>query len=672
MAVHSHRRQVLLFLAAVLVPCIALVGLGLRLVVQERELSRGRVAEEKRRVVALLRDELRNELEGIALRQIAAAVARPGFLVTDEYGDPVVALIARVSDGRLVLPWEADRRAGATHRVLGRAPFAEQVRAGEQIEFGGGDPARAVAAYRRALVLAEDTVQGAHARLFLARALRKAGRDGDASVEYRKVAALTGVVDRQGIPLSLYAVRQLLEMGVSDEAVVEPLRAVLLTDEWLAPPAIYLLQDLVLGLIERVADEPFEPAVRRLSADVAVALARTERALALQRDFPALGLPVGRSIETEARARVIEATDAPSGASRQSRLPWVRHGPWLVGTAPMPEGESPLIIAVDPVPVLTSLELPAAQGAGAMGARIVVSHGAGRGDEPLGPELPGLSVLFQPPRPDGVAAVGSARWWFYGAGLALVVGATLFGAYLLWRDTRREVALAAMRSQFVSAVSHELKTPLTAIRMFAESLQMGRPADLEGRGEYLETIVNESERLTRLLNNVLDFSKIERNRKTYHRQLTALDEVVRRSARAMHYPLEQEGFALHVRIEADLPPARVDRDAIEQAVLNLLANAMKYSGDSREIELRLRCEDGSAVIDVEDRGLGIESGEQERIFDRFYRVPDAAFNGVPGAGLGLTLVRHIAEAHGGRITVDSVPGEGSTFSLFIPLEREEP
>lgn len=672
MAVHSHRRQLLLFLAAVLVPCIALGGLGIRLVVQERELSRGRLAEEQRRVVALLREELRNELEGIALRQAGAAVARPGFNVSGDYGDPVVALVARVSDGRLVLPWESDRRPDDARRVLDRPPFAEQVGAGERLEFGGGDAAGSVAAYRRALALADDTVQSAHARLFLARALRKAGLADDAEIEYRKVAALTDVVDRQGIPLPLYAARQLLETGVVDDSVLEPIEAVLSAGVWLAPPVVYLLHDLVTELGHRVAGEPLEPAVRRLSTDVAVTLARTEQALALKRDFAALGLPVGRSIGTEARTRVVEATGAPSGASRQGRLPWVLHGPWLVGTAPMPEGEPPLIVAVDPVPVLASLELPAVQGAGAIGARIVFSQGAELGGEPLTPELPGLSVLFQPPRPDGVAAVGSARWWFYGAGLALVVGATLFGAYLLWRDTRREVALAATRSQFVSAVSHELKTPLTAIRMFAESLQMGRPADPEGRGEYLETIVNESERLTRLLNNVLDFSKIERNRKTYHRQLTALDEVVRRSARAMHYPLEQEGFALHVRIEGDLPPARVDRDAIEQAVLNLLANAMKYSGDSREIELRLRSEDGSAVIDVEDRGLGIESGEQDRIFERFYRVPDATLNGVPGAGLGLTLVRHIAEAHGGRVAVNSTPGKGSTFSLFIPLELEEP
>jgi signal transduction histidine kinase len=233
------------------------------------------------------------------------------------------------------------------------------------------------------------------------------------------------------------------------------------------------------------------------------------------------------------------------------------------------------------------------------------------------------------------------------------------------------VELAATRSSFVSAVSHELKTPLTAIRMFAETLQIGRPVEPHARDEYLGIIVNESERLTRLLNNVLDFSKIEKGRKTYRREPHGLADIVRVSARAMRYPLEQGRFVLHVESDDALPPVRVDRDAIEQAILNLLANAMKYSGDSRDIDLRLRSVDGEAVIEVADRGVGIEADDLERIFERFYRVTSARGDGVPGTGLGLTLVRHIAHAHGGRVQVESTPGEGSTFSLFIPLERAE-
>ena len=195
-------------------------------------------------------------------------------------------------------------------------------------------------------------------------------------------------------------------------------------------------------------------------------------------------------------------------------------------------------------------------------------------DYPLGPSLPGLTLL------DVTSGVTdeSHRWlpkqWFYMAALSLVLALVAFGAYLLWRDVRRELRVAELRSQFVSSVSHELKTPLTAIRMFAETLRMGRPADPALRDEYLDTIVNESERLTRLLNNVLDFSRIESGRKVYEFALHDLESIVRTSARAMHYPLAQQGFELLVDIGGGIPPVRSDPDALEQAILNLLANAL--------------------------------------------------------------------------------------------------
>ncbi len=135
----------------------------------------------------------------------------------------------------------------------------------------------------------------------------------------------------------------------------------------------------------------------------------------------------------------------------------------------------------------------------------------------------------------------------------------------------------------------------------------------------------------------------------------------------MTYPLSRQGFALRLAIAADLPPMAADADAIEQAILNLLSNAMKYSGQGREIELRLERQDGHAVISVTDWGVGIPVDEHERIFEKFYRVAGPELQLIPGTGLGLTLVAHTVEAHGGRVTVRSAPGEGSTFSMLLPL-----
>jgi signal transduction histidine kinase len=230
--------------------------------------------------------------------------------------------------------------------------------------------------------------------------------------------------------------------------------------------------------------------------------------------------------------------------------------------------------------------------------------------------------------------------------------------------------VATLRSQFVSSVSHELKTPLTAIRMFAETLQLDR-VDAATRGEYLDTIVNETERLTRLLNNVLDFSKIEEGRKAYRRETASLADVVRAAARAMAYQFEQHGFVLRVSIDESLPAVNIDADALEQAVLNLLTNAMKYSGSGRTIDLSLSRAGGEAIISVRDEGIGIAPADQARIFEKFYRISTPENQRIPGTGLGLTLVDHIVKGHDGSVRVESAPGHGSVFAIHLPLGMDE-
>jgi two-component system phosphate regulon sensor histidine kinase PhoR len=208
--------------------------------------------------------------------------------------------------------------------------------------------------------------------------------------------------------------------------------------------------------------------------------------------------------------------------------------------------------------------------------------------------------------------------------------------------------------------------------MFAETLELDRPLGLSARREYLETIVSESERLTRLVNNVLDFSRIERGEKVYHPQPVALARVLDDAARAMRYPLSRHGFELTIDMPDDLPAVRVDPDAIEQAVLNLLSNAMKYSGTARQVALHVTTGVREVVIAVSDRGLGVPASEQTRIFERFYRVPTPDNARIPGTGLGLALVDHIVKGHGGRVEVTSAPGRGSTFAIHLPLEMECP
>jgi len=223
-----------------------------------------------------------------------------------------------------------------------------------------------------------------------------------------------------------------------------------------------------------------------------------------------------------------------------------------------------------------------------------------------------------------------------------------------------------LRSQFVSSVSHELKTPIATIRACAEMIDMGRVPESEVAG-YTSTILGEAERLSRLVEGVLAFSKADQGKRLYRFQSLSLEEVVRSAARAVQYQLYQGQFDLRLEIKGSFPLVNADGEAIEQAVVNLLVNAMKYSGTSHEIELSLRREGNHAVVCVRDRGIGIAPGEQERIFEKFYRAPLADQRHVPGTGLGLALVAQIVKAHCGRVEVESQVGQGSAFSILLPL-----
>ncbi len=354
----------------------------------------------------------------------------------------------------------------------------------------------------------------------------------------------------------------------------------------------------------------------------------------------------------------------------ETGLFWVAFGenPWLLALLPASADWPQLLLAVDPSRLTASLHLEESdQGYAARDFRFHTDVGT-EGESP-GNGFRGLKISFAETVRKPASGIRSSQPLFYGLVLFVVLGLTLFGAYLLWKDIRRELSLAEMQSHFVSSVSHELKTPLTAIRMFAETLRLGRFKDPQTEHEYLDTIISESERLSRLLNNVLDLSKIEKGRKIYRPEPADLAAIARTAVRAMNYPLSQKGFNLHVDIEQGMPTACVDRDALEQAILNLLQNAMEYSGDAREIELRLRAAGQSALIQVADRGIGIEPGEQKRIFEKFYRIQSPENARLPGTGLGLAIVDHIARAHGGRVEVASIPGEGSTFSIILPLEK---
>ena len=250
--------------------------------------------------------------------------------------------------------------------------------------------------------------------------------------------------------------------------------------------------------------------------------------------------------------------------------------------------------------------------------------------------------------------------------LSLLMAVGMFFAY---RNVSRELALAKLKSDFVSNVSHELRTPLALIRLYAETLELGRIATPAKQHEYHEIIRKESERLSGLINNILDFSRIEAGRKEYNFRETDVADLVRSTLESYRYEIEQNGFQFEQKIDDNLPQLQVDREAIARSLLNLVNNAVKYSATEKYLRVCLYRSNGSVNLEVVDHGIGIPASEQPKIFDKFYRVGDPLVHNTKGSGLGLSLVRHIVHAHHGDVTVESAPGKGSKFVITLPVQN---
>jgi signal transduction histidine kinase len=267
-----------------------------------------------------------------------------------------------------------------------------------------------------------------------------------------------------------------------------------------------------------------------------------------------------------------------------------------------------------------------------------------------------------------VAALGQ-RWITHSFIILGVLSLLMVGGLLLtYRSVSKEVALARLKSDFVSNVSHELRTPLSLIRLYAETLELGRVKGQQKTEEYYAIIRKESERLTALINNILDFSRIEAGRKEYEFRQTDLGDLVANTLDIYRDQIDEQGFTFERSIDMSLPPVRVDREAIARSLVNLVNNALKYSDREKFLGVKLYRADSAVKLEVADRGIGIARNEQSKIFEKFYRAGDPLVHNTKGSGLGLSLVRHIAHAHGGEVEVESAPGKGSRFTLTLPLE----
>jgi two-component system, OmpR family, phosphate regulon sensor histidine kinase PhoR len=353
----------------------------------------------------------------------------------------------------------------------------------------------------------------------------------------------------------------------------------------------------------------------------------------------------------------------------------LRQGTRVVGARISPAAIDALLKAATPAGELAHYELKPVKREVTEGPLSRLVSGVADVREALGPRELASVILPSPLQDlrlaavaegeDPVAQASTRNRAVYGVLLGIFYLTLAIGVIYTGRTLYREARLSRLKTDFVSLVSHELRTPLTSIRMFIDTLAMGRVTNEGDHQQVLHMLSKETERLSAMIERVLDWARIEGGRKRYDLHTLHVQELVDAAVNAFQAQRMGAVMKLSIEVSKDLPRVQVDRDALAGALLNLLQNAFKYTGEDKQISLRARAEGKWVKISVQDNGVGIPRGERKKIFERFYRVDNLLTRETEGSGLGLAIANRIIQAHGGKITVDSEVGRGSTFTIHL-------
>lgn len=615
MVVWGRARTIpILLLFATLLPILALGWLGFRVLEQEHALERQREKERLEFAAGRLALAIERRLE-----EIEAALAKGSGLYFSASGVEGGAMLYQPAP------------------PLSSEPLEGALADAEKLEFSGPGLDAAAAAYRQLVKSPRPDLQAA-ALVRLARVERKRNSHESARQAYRRLLLL-GPVTIHGQPAELVA-RQGLCRILEDRKDSAALR---LESEALGK-ALYSGS----FRIDRATFELYREMVERWSgvAPPGGAIARTEAAIALWREWRAGQLAVsGRQIVNEEETPVLAIwTGGPS-----------KPAVWLATPAEFEAAFSPLWKDQG-----LSAWVQSAMGQAFLGSRqpggVTVST-----NESRLPFLLGVARLTKPAN-DGLSGKQAVLL----GGLLLTVIFTLAAAYGLYRATSRETALARQQADFVSAVSHEFRTPLTSMRHLTEMLvSRGLPSE-ERRAYYYQLLATETERLHRMVESLLSFGRIEAGAYAWRLEQADPRELVCSLVEEFRGDAQWKDRELSCDVEPGLPRIRADREALTRALWNLIENAAKYSPPSSPIRVFARRSGDFIQIGVEDHGNGIPPVEQAAIFQKFIRGTEAKRDGIRGVGIGLALVKKIAEAHGGSVELVSEVGRGSTFTLVLP------
>jgi signal transduction histidine kinase/tetratricopeptide (TPR) repeat protein len=703
-AVKSQKRIILIFFLTILVPSIFLGIFGVRAIKNERFRIAKQLENEHRRATDYLVSQVKNHFRelGSGLQNLAHSSS-----VTErDYPGIKNEVVGHLSENPLMeFVFIAY---GDSDPFFPQFQSASQLRMSSLPEFTGSQLARlrraegyefeqkrydlAISLYRELFQQTKDHDLKAQMLANIARAQGKKQEYGKAIENYQTIIDdYKFGSSSSGLPLAVLSGLQLIscnrELGDLENAL---------------KTALTLYQDLC-GVTWSLSEAQFKTYCSLLDEAIAKIVAGTHIELTdkdYSRELVRLKVLYEERIEQWRVMKDIQREIVPDLRSRMIRSSDFASSPRFYSKV---VGDTPYLIASVLLPKAGNTEVPGIVGAktdqeyltGDVLDRLIENMGFSEKTDIVITGLDGRSLLGEKDPNGGQATVTAffddnfppwkleffrhsisgfagmdLRKSFYFWTIVVLLVVLIFGAALIVKTVSHEMGVLKLKSDFVSSVSHEFKTPLTSMRTLIERIQAGKVNDKTKMDQYISVIAQDTDRLTRLVGNILDFSKMEEGKREFDFTETDVAQLVSRQVQEFQKDELRKDISIQAIIQKDVPKLALDRESFSQALSNLLDNAVKFSPIKKEIHVRLSADGKNVILEVEDKGIGIPPDEMDKIFEKFYQGKNALKQTVKGAGLGLTLVKRTAEAHGGKVSVKSRVGVGSTFSLNFPIHRD--
>ncbi len=706
LSIHKRKRILLLFFLGIGLPSLLLGYLAFRGIQNDRALLEKKRLDEHRRIAEMVTrsiDESIFEVERAFLNTVANSqeIAKPAFsrsLESLKNEHPLVEEVFLFQGFKKIhfpvakLLFLPD---GSTQRFSASSPtpnLVRKIQAAQQLEFQRKRYRDALISYQRTMGQVSGPQVKGELLSAVARVQKKSKLFQDSIKSYKIIAqdfSQARIAD--GIPLGLVA---RLELGSLFLEIDDPLSSAktltelyksLIQREWRLEKAQYdFFTQRAKESIDEILSRPsLSPQFQSYKNSFQILEGEEKK----QRNITERLLDFQDSAAADLQAKISRDSDTPRDSSKRFTLEIGRHS-YLVSLLSQPAGKGAennetwgLLLNAEYLKdnVLNqalqrqvSSEKTEWIVRGRDGEVILKSESATSGSVTVktnfAGNFPDWLLEFHQQEQRLLETFLTSRRGIYFYMFLLIAGILIFGSILTIRTVSHELELAKMKSDFVSTISHEFKSPLTSIRQLAEMLQAGRIPSEERRQKYYDVLLEQSERLSLLTDNILNFAQMEEGRKEFEFKRVDIGALLQGIASAIQDRVRHEDFVIQTKIEKSLPSIEVDSAAITQAINNLVDNAIKFSGEAKKVVVSSFVKDQYLVIAVQDFGVGIKKEEIDKVFERFYRGGDELTRMVKGSGLGLTLVKQIVDAHHGSVHVESEPGHGSTFSIKLPLQ----